>query len=369
MQNKRVGLIVNPIAGMGGSVGLKGTDDGMHRKAAELGARPLAPSRTREFLSHLRERSILTFLIAPGNMGEAWIKDQELAFLVVGEIDGETTGADTLRIASSMLARGIDLLVFVGGDGTARNVYDAIGLKCPVIGIPSGVKVYSSVFALNPRAAATMVDHFIGGAEVGEQEVLDIDEDAFRRNILDARLYGYMLVPADTLYLQGGKVGSSQGLSNVENQNEIAEYVAESMEDDTLYLLGPGTTLNAIAKAVGVEKALLGVDALYNGTLVASDLNEEGLLGLMEQYRKVRIIVTPLGGNGFIFGRGNRQFTARVLRQAGKKNILIVATTDKLRRLACLRVDTDDHELDQELSGYIDVVTGYKYTKVMRVEC
>jgi predicted polyphosphate/ATP-dependent NAD kinase len=366
---KKVGLIVNPIAGMGGSVGLKGTDGAMALKARQLGARPVAPARTQEYLSHLKHRDQITLTVAPGPMGEAYTDGHDIDVVVVGTTATETTREDTANIATEMLERGIDLLSFVGGDGTARDIYDAIGLKCPVVGVPSGVKVYSSVFALNPRAAAAMVDRFIEGAEVCEQEVLDIDEDAFRRNILDARLYGYMLVPADEQLLQGGKEGSSQGASNIENQNEIAEYVAEILQDGTLYLLGPGTTVNAIAKAVGVEKTLLGIDAIHNGKLIASDLNENSLLDLIGRYGQVEIIVTPLGGNGFIFGRGNRQFTARILRLTGKKNIMIVATRDKLRKLKCLRVDTGDYELDQELSGYIDVIVGYKYSKVFRVEC
>jgi predicted polyphosphate/ATP-dependent NAD kinase len=182
---KKVGLIVNPIAGMGGSVGLKGTDGAMALKARQLGARPVAPARTQEYLSHLKHRDQITLAVAPGPMGEAYTDGLDIDVVVVGATATEPTREDTAIIAMEMLERGIDLLSFVGGDGTARDIYDAIGLKCPVVGVPSGVKVYSSVFALNPRAAAAMVDRFIEGAEVCEQEVLDIDEDAFRRNILD----------------------------------------------------------------------------------------------------------------------------------------------------------------------------------------
>jgi predicted polyphosphate/ATP-dependent NAD kinase len=369
MVNKKIGLIVNPIAGMGGSVGLKGTDDGMHRKAAELGAQPIAPTRTGSLLCHIKKSAEIDFLVAPGDMGETMARDAGLHVEVIGSVGRETTGEDTRRIAALMLDCGVDLIVFVGGDGTARNIHDAVDRKCPVIGVPSGVKVYSSVFALNPRAAAAMLDHFIEGVESSEQEVLDIDEEAFRNNILDASLYGYMLVPADTRYLQGGKEGSSQGSSNVENQNEIAEYVVESMQDDALYLLGSGTTVNAIAKELGIEKTLLGVDAVLGGNLVASDLNETGLLDLLGENGKTWIIVTPLGGNGFIFGRGNRQFTPRVIRMVGTKNVQVVATRDKMQGLQCLQVDTGDEDLDRALSGYADVIVGYKYSKVCRVEC
>ncbi|MDJ0955384.1 MAG: ATP-NAD kinase family protein [Arenicellales bacterium] len=366
---KRIGLIVNPIAGMGGSVGLKGTDGDMRRVAAKLGAKPVAPARTREFLSNLKHVKEITMLVAPGCMGQEHIEGLDIDAIVVGSIDHETRAEDTKRIATSMLGKGMDLLAFVGGDGTARNICDALDLKCPVVGIPSGVKVYSSVFGLSARAAAAMVDAFIVGAGLNEEEVLDIDESAFRRGVLDAKLYGYLLVPSVKQFLQAGKEASSLGTSNIESQKEIGEYVAESLGDEILYLLGPGTTVKAIATAIGIEKTLLGVDAMQGRELIAADLNETDILNLLQQHSDSAIIVTPLGGNGFLFGRGNRQFTPEVIRRIGKENIMVVATQDKLRPLNCLRVDTGDYTLDQELAGPIDVVVGYKYSKVMRIEC
>ena len=366
---KKIGLIVNPIAGMGGSVGLKGTDGEMRRVAAQLGAKPVAPARTQEYLSNLKHIKDIVMLVAPGSMGQEHMEEFDIDVTVVGNIGRETSAEDTNRIAKSMLKQGMDLLAFVGGDGTARNICDALDLKCPVVGIPSGVKVYSSVFGLSARAAAAMVDAYIEGAELNEEEVLDIDEDAFRRGVLDAKLHGYLLVPSVRQFLQAGKEASSLGTSNIESQKEIGEYIAESLDDNILYLLGPGTTVKAIATAIGVEKTLLGIDALRGGKLIAADLNETDILQLLQQHSDGVIIVTPLGGNGFLFGRGNRQFTPRVIRRIGKENIMVVATQDKLRPLKCLRVDTGDYTLDQELAGPIDVVTGYKYSKVMRIEC
>ncbi len=366
---KRIGLIVNPVAGMGGSVGLKGTDGAMHERAIALGAKPVAPARTREFLTHIELREDITLLVAPAAMGDDYLEGIDIDATVIGSVETATTGEDTKRLAAQMLTEGVDLLVFVGGDGTARDIYDAIGLELPVIGVPSGVKVYGSVFALSARAAAAMLDTFIEGAEVSEEEVLDIDEQAFRRGILDARLYGYLLVPNTAQFLQGGKEASSSGGSIVANKQEIAEYVAGHMERDTLYLLGPGTTLQAIAEELGVGKTLLGVDAVFNNRLIGADLNERGILDLLDQYPRSKLIVTPLGGNGFIFGRGNRQFTPEVIATVGRENIIVVATRDKLDKLKCLRVDTDDYGLDRKLSGYMDVITGYKYSKLFRVEC
>lgn len=366
---KRIGLIVNPIAGMGGSVGLKGTDGDMCDRAIKLGAKPVAPARTREFLSHISHRDDIELLVAPAAMGDDYLADIDIDATVIGSIDNVTSGEDTKRLAVQMLTEDIDLLVFVGGDGTARDICDAIGLALPVVGVPSGVKVYGSVFALSARAAAAMLDAFVEGAEVSEEEVLDIDEKAFRRGILDARLYGYLLVPNAAQFLQGGKEASGSGGSIVANKHEIAEYIVEHMEHDALYLLGPGTTVKAIADELGVGKTLLGVDAVFNNKLIGTDLNEQGILELLDQHPRSKLIVTPLGGNGFIFGRGNRQFTPEVIATVGRDNIVVVATRDKLSKLECLRVDTGDYRLDRELSGYMDVITGYKYSKLVRVEC
>ena len=370
VEKKCIGLIVNPIAGMGGSVGLKGTDAGMHGEALALGAQPVAPGRARAFLSHVRRWDGIQLLVAPGPMGSAYLDAApDVAASEIGTIDGQTSGEDTKRIAAQMLARGADLIVFVGGDGTARDICDAAGLRVPVVGVPSGVKVYSAIFATSVAAAAALLDAFVLGAEVGEEEVLDIDEEAFRQGRLDARLYGYLGVPEVPQHLQGGKEASGTGGTTLESQREIAEYVAEGLEPDTLYLLGPGTTVKAVADALGCEKTLLGVDALLDKKTIGTDLNERAILRLLERYPKRKIIVTPLGGNGFVFGRGNRQLSPEAIRRVGTENLILIATRAKLARLPCLRVDTDDAELNQMLAGYMDVIIGYRYSKLMPVKC
>ncbi len=360
----KVGLIVNPIAGMGGSVGLKGTDGDTYKKALELGAQPVTPQRIEETLSLIKRKDLL-FLVAPGRMGEIHIKKFNFNYKVVGKIGKETKADDTKRIAREMLKEKIELLIFVGGDGTARDIADAGDLKIPVIAIPSGVKMFSSVFALSPRAAARMIDEFNGECE--EKEVLDIDEEAFRENRLSARLYGYLKVPKIKSLLQKGKEASNVSGSAEENKKEIASYIIENMENDVLYILGPGTTVKAIADKIGVEKTLLGIDAVYNKKLVGKDLNEKGLLDLIERYKKVKIIVTPIGGNGFIFGRGSKQFTPKVLKRVGKENIIVVGTRDKVFKLVCLRVDTGDVKVDKILSCPIKVITGNKEEMIMEV--
>jgi predicted polyphosphate/ATP-dependent NAD kinase len=364
---KKIGLIVNPVAGMGGSVGLKGTDGTLYKAALELGAEPVTPGRTETFLSHIQRWDEITLLVAPGEMGGRHVEPFDIPFTAVGRIGDVTSAADTRRIAVQMVERGAELLMFVGGDGTARDIYDAIGGQVPVVAVPAGVKVYSGVFALSPRAAAELVDAFVEGSGVTEEEVLDIDEEAFRENRLASQHYGMLLVPQVRRYLQHGKVASSSSQSVEESKKEIAAWIVEEMDRETLYLLGPGTTVRAITEEMGLPKTLLGVDAVHDRHLVGQDLNERGILDLFERHERRIIIVTPLGGNGFIFGRGNKQFTPEVIRQAGAENIRVVGTPQKLRALDCLRVDTGDLEVDEMLSGWATATVGYRQSRMMKV--
>ena len=366
---KKIGLIVNPVAGMGGSVGLKGTDGEMYKKALELDAKPVTPKSTKIFLSHIKHTDKITLDVAPGKMGEEYVKEFDIPFTAIGIVGKEVSAKDTKRISSEMVKNGIELLIFVGGDGTARDVYDAIDSRAPVVGVPAGVKVFSSVFAVSARAAAEMVDAFIEGTDVTEREVLDIDEDAFREDRLASRLYGYLIVPSIRSFLQSGKEASSTSQSSVDSREEIAAYIVEQMDRETLYLLGPGTTLKAIADEMELQKTLLGIDAVSSGKLVGKDLNEKGILNLLKMYQKRKIIVTPIGGNGFIFGRGSKQFSPEVIKQVGRENIKVVGTKDKVNRLECLRVDTDDSEVDRLLCGYMEIIVGYKEGMMVRVKC
>ena len=366
---KTIGLIVNPVAGMGGSIGLKGTDGKMYEKALALGAKPVTPIRTKDFLMHIGNKDKITLLVAPDKMGEAIVKEFDIPFRVIGTIDDQTSSEDTKRIAGEMLINGVELLVFVGGDGTARDIYDGIDSRVLVVAVPSGVKIFSAVFAVSARAAANMVDAFLDGTDATEEEVLDINEEAFREGRLSSKLYGYLTVPNVRDSLQRGKSASNTGKSSVESKKNIAEYIVTQMDSETLYLLGPGTTLKSLTDEMGIPKTLLGVDAVYQGKLVGEDLNERGILSLFEQYEKKTIVVTPIGGNGFIFGRGSKQFTPGVIKQVDRGNIIVVGTKDKVTKLECLRVDTGDFKLDEYLSGTMEVIVGKNEAMVMEVKC
>ncbi|MFN2236192.1 MAG: ATP-NAD kinase family protein [Anaerolineales bacterium] len=370
MTHKLIGLIVNPVAGMGGSVGLKGTDGKkMYVKALALGAEPVTPKKCRELLCQIKHKEFIKLLAAPGVMGEKHLEGFGFPIKVIGELGEETSAEDTKRIARQMVERGAELMIFIGGDGTARDIFDAIGSSIPVVAVPAGVKIFSSVFAVSTRGAAEMVDGFIEGTDLTEEEVLDIDEEAFRKDRLASRLYGYLVVPEVRGFIQPGKAASSVEVSARVSKAEIASYIVEEMHANTLYLLGPGTTLKAITDEMDLSKTLLGVDAVYAGQLVGKDLNEKSILKLLEQYKKRKIILTPIGGNGFIFGRGNKQFTPQVIKQVGRENIIVIGTRDKINKLDCLRVDTGEFELDEMLSGYLKVWVGYSNAVVMKVRC
>lgn len=364
----KMGFIVNPIAGMGGRVGLKGTDGEAYYEALRRGAKPVSPGRALEFLNSIKTSDI-QIVSAPKIMGENIVEKSKLRdklFMVVGDISQPTTSEDTRRIARSMIDK-VDILVFVGGDGTARDILEAADKKIPALGVPSGVKMYSAVFAATPRDAATIINEFVNGnVEIVEREVLDIDEEAFRKDKLVIRLYGYLLVP-----LVSGKIQSSKTLyydiSEEENKIAIAKYIIEQMEEDAVYILGPGSTVKTINKLLGINGTLLGVDVIFKRKLIAKDVGEKELIDIIDKYGKAKIIVSPIGGQGFIFGRGNQQISPEVIKRVGRENILIVSTWRKISSISILRVDTGDREVDEMLRGYWKILVDYNRFIVKKV--
>jgi predicted polyphosphate/ATP-dependent NAD kinase len=384
LPEKTLGFIVNPVAGMGGAVGLKGTDGKETlRLAVELGAKPVAPLRAEAFLRSLEAvKEGLFLLVGAAGMGQEVAAKLGFRHKVIEEEEesgadtsqetvmpvSETTGDDTRRTAKAIMKVGVDLLVFCGGDGTARDVFDAVGTRFPVLGVPTGVKMHSAVFATNPTAAAVMVARYLWeGLPLREAEVMDVDEEAFRSGRLSAKLYGYMLVPYEPRLVQASKLETPMTESELNNQAGLALYVIEEMRPGVMYIMGPGTTTRTVADLLEEGKTLLGVDAFLNKKRVASDVNEAQILELTKGL-EARIIVTPIGGQGFILGRGNQQISPKVIRQIGLGNIIVIATRGKLTAFKSLRVDTGDPGLDRQLAGFIRVVTDYRQEHMIRVE-
>jgi predicted polyphosphate/ATP-dependent NAD kinase len=331
---KKLGLIVNPVAGIGGRVGLKGSDGAeIQKEALALGAVPESLNRAIQALERLKPVDDLEVVTYPAEMGEDAARACGFEPTVIGWIKpGETTPEDTRNAAREVLWLNVKLLLFAGGDGTARDVYNAIGERLPVLGIPAGVKIHSAVFGANPISAGDLAASYLLGrvSRLREAEVMDIDEEAFRQGVVSARLYGYLKVPFQRRLLQGLKTPSSPGEQAAMAQ--IAADVANNMEDGWLYIIGPGTTTRAITSRLGLDKTLIGVDVVAEGTLIAADVNESQLLELLKG-RKAKIVVTPIGGQGYIFGRGNQQISPKVIRKVGKENVIVVSTTGKIHSL------------------------------------
>ena len=371
---KKLGLIVNPIAGIGGRVGLKGSDGPIIlQKAIELNAKSESPERAIEALKRLVDiKEEIELITYPYQMGEEEAKIAGFCPRVIGQIKrNETTANDTQKAALAMLDLKVDLILFSGGDGTARDIYQAIHKSLPVLGIPSGVKIHSAVYATSPKNAGNLAYLYLKEntkkMQIGEAEVMDIDEEAFRNNRLSAKLYGYLKVPYEKNLLQGGKTGSSP--SEDSEVEAIASEVINLMEKDYLYIIGSGTTIQPIMKKLGLTNTLLGVDAIYNFKLIGSDLNENEILTLMKG-KKTKIIVTIIGGQGYIFGRGNQQISSNVIKKVGKENILVVATKSKIISLRnkSLLVDTGEEKINQMLSGYIKVITGINERMLVKID-
>jgi predicted polyphosphate/ATP-dependent NAD kinase len=369
-----LGLIVNPIAGLGGSVGLKGSDlPDIEERARELGGEPHAQERAAHALGALtgiKDRfRIITYA---GSMGGDVARNAGFTTEIIGMPKAErTTARDTEDAARRMVDKNADLIVFVGGDGTARNVCAAVADSVPVIGIPAGVKIHSAVYAINPRNAGLVIRDFIEGrlTRLRESEVMDIDENLFREGKVSARLYGYMMTPDSSGRVQNMKSG---GYSEAGELAGMAGYVVCNMEKDTLYIIGPGSTTRAVMDDLGLKNTLLGVDVVKNGKLIDSDISENRLWELIKDPRvKVRIVMTIIGGQGSLFGRGNQQFSPRIIRRVGKENLIVIATAGKIIsfRGAPLVVDTGDLALDGELAGFIEVVIAFGQTTYMTVVC
>lgn len=306
-------------------------------------------------------------LTYPREMGEDEAKESGLVPKVIGKIEhGKTTSLDTKQATRDFVKEGVDLAVVVGGDGTMRDVQDAIDMEVPVLGVPAGVKLHSAVFSTNPESAADTIMKFLWDElPLREAEVMDVDEEAYRKGRLSAKIYGYLTVPYEPTLMQGTKLASAEAEFEAAQQEGIAKHVVESMVAGTLYILGPGTTTRAVADALGEEKTLLGVDLIKDKKIVARDVREEQILENLGA--KCKVIVSPIGGQGFIFGRGNQQISPKVLRKVGKENILVVATPQKLSQTKALRVDTGDPELDDRLKGHIKVVVGYRTIRMVVV--
>jgi predicted polyphosphate/ATP-dependent NAD kinase len=359
---RKIGLVVNPIAGIGGRLGFKGSNGILAKKACELGGTSSAPQRTVEALQEiLPAMNGVALLTYPSEMGQEEAIKCGIAPIVLGKIaEGKTTADDTKRAVREMIKEGADLVVFSGGDGTARDVMEVAEERVPVLGIPTGVKMHSGVFAINPRLAGKLIVNFLSGQSITRpEEVLDYDDEG------NLKLYGYMRVPYDKALIQESK----SYVAGYENESRsIAAGIIEETSDDYAYIIGPGMTAKAFMISLSLPYTLLGVDVVKGRKLLIRDANEGQLLNVVNRLNS-KIVVGVVGGQGFLFGRGNQQISPCVIRKVGKENLIVLATEEKIASLKGkpLLVDTGDQQLDQSLIGYIKVNTGYRLSTVCKV--
>ena len=377
----RVGLLINPKAGMGGPAGLKGSD-AIENVVDTTALIARAEKRSADFFAHLQcPSNCLTILTASGCMGGNVASSSGYSFSLVDySVPVQTQAQDTIEVTGMLLNQGIDILLFVGGDGTARDVCSVVGTSIPVLGIPSGVKMHSGVFAINPHSAAEVVKKLAFGEliHVEQQEVRDIDEEAFRNGVVKSRFYGEMLVPFDDQFVQAVKMGGGEPdeLALADLAEEIKERITdldEACEQEAsscLFIFAPGSTTRFIQRELQCEGSLLGVDIVQQGALVATDVSSTQLESVVNHHNgPIKLILTAIGGQGHILGRGNQQLTPAVLKRIGRDNIWVVSTARKLHALnnKPLLLDTNDSQLDQSWSGLIPVVTGYQKQVLYRV--
>jgi predicted polyphosphate/ATP-dependent NAD kinase len=361
----RLGLIVNPIAGLGGAVALKGTDGDARHAALRRGARPLAAERAARALSRIDADRVELFAGA-GEMGEAVARGQGFLPIVVGSPADPTSAEDTVRATAEMRTLGVDLLLFAGGDGTARDVFSALGREAPMLGIPTGVKMQSAVFATSPENAGLLANATARGEmRMRDAELLDLDESLLSSGIVSPRLTGVARVPFERRMVQQAKCRAAAPEADLQ---AACAALAAGLEPDVVTLFGPGTTTQLVLAQLGLAGTLLGVDAVLDGALIGRDLTEGEILRLIEG-RPARIVVGVVGGQGFLFGRGNQQISAAVIRRVGPDRIAIVAGADKILCLAAgaLFVDTGDADLDARLSGFRRVQTAPGQALLCRV--
>ncbi|MBB1322806.1 ATP-NAD kinase family protein [Shewanella sp. SR43-8] len=368
MKRFRLGIIINPLAGLGGSVGLKGSD-GVANEALAKGAIPKAQQRMQQALDVILPfAEQIDIITASGDMGgllcrQMGFSTQEVYRAIETRSAEKTSALDTQQAVKCLLEHQLDLLLFAGGDGTARDIYAVVDDSFPVLGVPAGVKIHSGVYGITPHASGVVVRMLLNGELVSlmSADVMDIDEVAFRQGIVKARRFGEMTVPAEPRYIQAVKMGGKEVDELV--LADIAADIIESM-DDELYIMGSGSTVAAVMEDLGLANTLLGVDVIQHKQIMAQDVTAQQLLTCIadkKTYPSVKLVITLIGGQGHILGRGNQQLSPDLIRQIEKDNILILATKTKLKALEGrpLIVDSGDPELDKALTGYYKIVTGY----------
>ena len=395
----RIGVVVNPDAGLGGKLGFKGSD-GRALEARAAGAEDRAGPRMAHALNAFstllqgslnRTESNITLVGWEGRMGGTWVGDQndKLSFEPIGTTPETTADSDTHDLVCALIKAEVEAILYAGGDGTTRDIVNALesmGAKAqevPLIGVPGGVKMHSGCFATTPKAAAEVALAFIlGDLRCAITEVMDLDEDVYQEGVWKVRMYGEAWTPSSPRFMQGAKEQVERS-SEVDTIEGLAHHVQTLLEDnpELMIVWGSGGTLRRMGEHVNLELTLLGIDAqgpdIAGQRTLYADLNEQDLLSVLAKHvdengapKPRLLLLSPMGGQGFLIGRGNLQLSPEVLRVIEFENILGVATPSKLIGLQAVRIDTGDPELDSEFQAkrFVKILQGFRTTRLIRIE-
>ena len=370
----KLGLVINPIAGMGGKTGLKGSDgSNTLKKALSLGAKKESAIRAEQALLPLKFMiNKFSLITCSAEMGENSCKKIGLTTDYIIDINKKiTTGIDTIKAVKIMARKQVSLILFAGGDGTACDIFYALQDKIPILGIPAGVKMHSSVFGTSPNAVGSLVSRIISNHSdtfpTSTAEIMDLDEDMRRYDQIRTKLIGYATIPSDKFLVQNPK--SYVQLNDEDSINGISEYLENKLDKEATYIVGPGRTTQNFLNRIGVFGTLLGVDVLKDRKLIGRDVNSREL-DILTRNGLLYIISGIIGGQGFLFGRGNQQITAEIIQRVKKEDIFIIASTKKIYELPrqCILIDTGDQKLDNELAGYVKVQTDRNRSFIIKLE-
>ncbi|MBN17166.1 MAG: ATP-NAD kinase [Euryarchaeota archaeon] len=367
---RRIGMIVNPDAGLGGRLGFKGSD-GRADEARAAGAEDRSGPRMMLALQRCHDRlEDVEILTCSGNMGSNWCP---IDHTVIFETPKRTSAQTTQEAVKSLCDSDIELLLYAGGDGTTRDIVEALSdPDLPIIGVPGGVKMHSGCFAASPNAAAEVLIAWLeGDLLLARTEVMDLDEEVYRQGRWSVRMYGEAMMPASPRWMQGAKM-RVQATEEDEVLEALGDHIREVFVEDSerLVIWGSGGTLRTIGEGIGFAPTLLGIDATIGGKQIGTDLNEESLLKLISNHKgECTLLVSPMGGQGFLLGRGNLQLSPDVLRAIGIEAVMGVVTPAKMLTVNQLRIDTGDTNLDAEFQTkkYLKVLQGYRTTRLLRV--
>ena len=389
---RRIGIIVNPDAGLGGRLALKGSD-GMAEIARAKGAEDRAGPRMYEAFEHLFsiiELSLVPWdnvhwLLPKGRMGDSWIPEKMEVngkWTNISDTPNATTAEDTINVVNSMIEQNVEIILYAGGDGTTRDIIGALenidSASTPILGIPAGVKMHSGSFAASPRAAAeAFAAWFSGDLLIAQTEVMDLDETLYREGEWVVKMYAEAMSPGSPRWMQGSKQRIER-VSEVEILESLGDHLRETIEDDPelLVIWGSGGTLRTLGESIGFTITVLGIDVTLGNENIGTDLDENQLINTINEHKdrfknnaRILTLLSPMGGQGFLIGRGNLQLSPTVIRSIGIENILAIVTPAKLATLNTLRIDTGDINLDQQFQEkkYMKALQGYRTTRLIRI--